>query len=91
MKKILMIGVLISALTLTSCNMNVGWGSYSFHKVHVQMYGNEPTHFKVKSWKSDTGGIELKLENYGTILLGDGTYMLYDTEDCPICGEVQYK
>lgn len=91
MKKILMAGVLVSALSLTGCNMNLGFGSYSFRKVHVQMYGSEPTHFKVKSWMADAGGIELKLENHGAVLLGDGTYMLYDTEDCPICGRVQYK
>ena len=84
--------LVIASLSLTGCNANVGFGSYSFHYVHVQMYGsNSPTHLKVKSWRGDEGGIELKTEEHGTILLGDGTYMMYDTEDCPICGHVSYK
>lgn len=58
------------------------------------MYNQEkPIHFKVESWRNDDGGIELKTKNYGTIILGDGTYMLYDCEggDCPICGHVTLK
>ena len=89
MKKLLL---LIASLSLTGCNYNVGFGSYSFHYVHIQMYNTEqPTHLKIKSWKDDDGGIEIKTENYGTILLGDGTYMMYDNDECPICGHVSCK
>lgn len=85
MKKILTALALVT-LGLTACNNNIGFGSYSFHCVHIQMYGqDEPTHLYVHSWKDDDGGIELKT-NYGTIILGDGTYMLYDNDVCPICG-----
>lgn len=52
---------------------------------------NESVHFKVNSWRDDEGGIELRTEKHGTILLGDGTYMMYDTQECPICGYVEYK
>jgi len=80
---------------LSACNADVGWGSYSFHYVHVQMYGMEkPVHLHVNTWKSDDGGIELKVKfnnKETTMLLGDGTYMMYDTEECPICGKVTYK
>lgn len=93
MKKIF--GILLATLSicLTACgNHDLGWGSYNFHYVHVQMYSmSEPVHFRVDKWKGDEGGIELVTENHGTILLGDGTYMMYDVEDCPICGHVEYK
>ena len=92
MKKLLGIISVVLLLVLCSCgNVNIGWGSYSFHYVHVQMYGENCVHFKVSSWKNDDGGIELSTVDHGTILLGDGTYMMYDTEKCPICGSVNYK
>jgi len=91
MKKSLFILAAVAPLCLAGCNMNVGLGSYSFHYVHAQMYGGEPVHMKIASWKDDDGGIELRTEKHGTILLGDGTYALYDQEDCPLCGEVEYR
>ena len=55
------------------------------------MYGGECVHLKVNSWKNDDGGIELETESFGSILLGDGTYMMYDSRECPICGKVDVK
>ena len=84
-----------ASLSLSGCNHDLGVGSYSFRYVHVQMYGMEdPVHLNVKSWKGDQGGIELKVTFGGketSVLLGDGTYMMYDTEECPICGSVRYR
>ena len=91
MKKLLIALLAISSLALTGCNNDIGFGSYSFHKVHVQMYGGPTTHFEVDNWKDDEGGVEIKTKKHGTIILGDGTYMLYDTDNCPICGSVTYK
>ena len=93
MKKLLFVFLSIMALVLTGCNEQVvGWGSLSFHYVHIQMLGQpNPIHLKITSWRNDDGGIELKTENYGTILVGDGTYIAYDVEECPICGHVEYK
>ena len=92
MKKILLVLLAVTSMSLTGCNKQIGWGSYSFHKVHVQMYGmSEAVHFEITSWQDDDGGIELKTASHGTILLGDGTYMMYDEDDCPICGHVEYK
>ena len=92
MKKMMFALLCVASLGLTGCNKQIGWGSYSFHKVHVQMYGmDKAVHFEIESWQDDDGGIELKTKNHGTILLGDGTYMMYDEDNCPICGEVEYK
>ena len=93
MKKLLLALLSACTLVLSSCgNWDASFGQFSFHYVHIQMYNmNEPIHMRVSGWKGDEGGVELHTEKHGTILLGDGTYMMYDTEDCPICGDVQYK
>lgn len=93
MKKLCALLLSIACLALTGCNEQViGWGSLSFHYVHIQMMGQEqPVHLEIESWRGDEGGIELKTKNFGTILVGDGTYMAYDVEECPICGNVTYK
>jgi len=93
MKKTIALLMAVAALSLSGCNEQVvGWGSLSFHHVHIQMLGqSEPVHLLVTSWRNDEGGIELKTKNFGTILVGDGTYLAYDVEECPICGTVSYK
>lgn len=80
----------LSIFTLSSClNYNIGPGSYSFKYVHIQMPGmTKPVHLEITSWKDDEGGIELKIKDYGTIILGDGTYMLYTSDTCPICEQL---
>ena len=96
MKKLFTALLATLSLCLAGCgNHEFGLGSYNFHYVHVQMYGmTDPIHLHVKSWKGDEGGIELKVtfdRQETSILLGDGTYMMYDTETCPVCGRVEYK
>lgn len=80
----------LSMFTLSSCiNYDIGLGSYSFKHVHIQMYGmDKPVHLEITSWRDDTGGIELKIKDHGTIILGDGTYMLYTSDTCPICEQL---
>lgn len=90
MKNIKLLGVLLvsclATLGTTSCNATVGYGSFTFTKAHIQMPGmSVPTHLDVVSWKDDEGGVELKTKNFGTIIIGDGTYCLYDGDKCPIC------
>lgn len=91
-KKTKPLALLTAALCLTGCNADLSWGSYSFHYAHIQMYSMaEPVHLRISRWKDDTGGVELHTEDHGSILVGDGTYVLYDQVKCPLCGEVQYK
>lgn len=91
-KKLGLLLTLIATLGLTGCNKDLSLGSYTFRYVHIQMYSmDKPVHLLVDSWKNDGGGIELHTHNYGTILLGDGTYMMYDQVNCPICGNVEVR
>ena len=93
MKK-LSLAILLAA-TLTGCNADISLGSYSYHYAHIQMYGMEtPIHLQVVTWKSDAGGVELRVkfnDKETTMLAGDGTYLLYDTAECPTCGHVEYR
>ena len=91
MKKIVIACLSILSLALISCNQQPGFGALSFHRIHIQIPGSTPVHLKVESWRNDDGGIEVKTENYGSILIGDGSYLCYDVDECPICGEVEYK
>lgn len=89
MKKLLLGLLAIGSLALTGCNNNITLGNYSFHYVHVQFPGQEAHHYYVDKWKSDEGGIELYIKDtngeMNTIILGDGTFMLYSHNHCPIC------
>lgn len=91
MKRLLFVLSLIS-LSLTGCNAKVGLGTLNFRYIHIQMHEGEPIyHLKISKWKSDEGGIEVDIDNYGTALFGDGTYTLYTNAQCPLCGDVTYK
>lgn len=84
---------LLTLLALSLCGCNAGLiGRLSFHHIHVQMYGmSEPIHYAINKWVSDEGNIEVRTINYGTMLVGDGFYVLYENDICPICGQVEYK
>jgi hypothetical protein len=94
MKKLLtaLLMVLPICLLLTGCgNADLTLGSFEFHQIHIQMYGGEPVHLEVEKWKDDDGGIEVLTKNHGALIIGDGTYILYNQEECPLCGHVEYK
>lgn len=71
---------------LTSCgNLNIGLGNYTFNAVHISTYIKN-VDIPIKSWKDDDTGIEVKTEDYGSIFLSEGTYILIsDMGKCPIC------
>lgn len=77
--------IIITILMLTSCNVNVGPGTYTFTDVHISD-GVNSGHAHIKSWKNDNVGIEVNTEEYGSLFLSEGTYILYNGK-CPICGE----
>lgn len=86
MKKIIvMIMVLVMlAITLTGCgNMSVGFGNFTFDKIHVDTH-NYSGCFTVEKWYNNESGIEVKTKEAGSMYLAEGMYMLIEDE-CPFC------
>ena len=77
--------VVIMVVTLCGCgNMSMGYGNYTFRKVHV-----DTPHYsgciEVETWYENSTGIEVKTRDYENIFLSEGTYTLIES-DCPFCG-----
>ena len=87
MKKIIffMLIVIISFTILCSCNRSM-FGTYNFTHVHICDNAGHTADYAIKSWteQSETPGVEVKIEGYGSMWLSEGTYILY-TDKCPIC------
>ena len=85
MKKIAIFLILvILAMTLCSCgNQSIGFGNYTFKKVHI-----DTPHFSgcytIVNWHDNERGIEVKTEEVGSLFLSEGTYILVE-DKCPIC------
>lgn len=75
------------ALPLMGCNMDVGFGSYSFHAVHIYGFDQKGCDVEIKSWRDVDGpGIEVDTEKYGPMFLSEGTYILLrDISNCLVC------
>lgn len=87
MKKIVIL-LLISAMliiALCSCNKQM-FGTYNFTHVHICDNAGHTADYKIESWteQSETPGIEVKIQGYGSMWLSEGTYILY-TDKCPLC------
>jgi uncharacterized lipoprotein NlpE involved in copper resistance len=87
MKKVIVcLLVLVMLLVMAGCgNKNVGYGNYSFKKVHVDTRGFSGC-LTVKSWRNDEVGIEVNTEEASAIFLSEGTYILLEgSKACPFC------
>ena len=87
MKKALTIIVILLAVTLfASCgNMKIGFGNFKFCKVHIIRHNGTDICIRIINWYDVSTGIEVITEEYGTLFLSEGTYILCEDE-CPICG-----
>lgn len=85
MKKLCLLFVsIVLILALVSCgNQSLGFGNYSYTKIHIDTY-----HFSgcytVEKWYESDSGIEVKTKEVGSIFASEGTYILVE-EKCPIC------
>lgn len=81
--------VFVVTVVLTSCgNMSIGFGNYSFKRVHVDTHGYSGC-FEVDKWyDNEAGGIEVKTKDHGAMYLSEGSYILIE-EQCPICDKVE--
>lgn len=89
--------VLASCIVLSSCDNFIDDSTCS--NIHIQMGGMaEAIHLKPKQVEflplnsdfDNTDRIRIITNEEIIIILGD-SYMLYNSEECPICGEVEYK
>ena len=90
MKKIISIILIITVLFLvcsltTSCNQGLGFGNYTFTKVHICV-GDVNKCVEIEKWYDNEIGIEVKTKNYGALYLSEGTYFLVE-DKCPICNK----
>ena len=70
--------------TLIGCgNMSIGFGNFTFDKVHVDTYHNNCC-FTIEKWYDNKTGIEVKTKEAGSMYLSEGQYMLIEG-DCPFC------
>lgn len=82
MKKFV-ITAISAMLILTSCNMSMGVGNYSFKKIHVD--GNHISQcFTVEKWYDASTGIEVKTKEAGNMYISEGMYVLIE-DTCPFC------
>lgn len=88
MKKIIamIMAVILIAVMFAGCgNMSMGFGNFTFRKIHVDTYHYSGC-FTVEKWFDSTSGIEVKTREAGSMYLAEGMYMLIEDE-CPFCGE----
>lgn len=83
MKKKFILILLLAAL-LTGCsNKSLGFGNFSFKKIHIDMPHTSKC-FTVEKWHDNETGIEVKTKEAGSMYFSEGTYVLIE-EDCPFC------
>lgn len=88
MKKIItmIMVVVMSVVMFAGCgNMSIGFGNFTFEKIHVDTH-NYNGCFTVEKWHENDSGIEVKTKEAGSMFLAEGMYILIEDE-CPFCGE----
>ena len=93
MKKIIAIVVLAAMciVMLTGCNMSIGFGNFSFKKVHVDTYHYSGC-FTINKWHDSSSGIEVDTYEAGSMFLSEGTYMMLEGDkDCPFCADEDWS
>lgn len=85
------IGVIMAVAmvaTMTGCgNMSLGFGNFTYEKIHVDTYHYSGC-FTVEKWYDNSEGIEVLTEEAGSMYFAEGMYMLIE-EDCPFCDDVE--
>lgn len=88
MKKFIALSLVLIMIVCGLCacgNMSMGFGTYDFTHIHYSD-ALEGHCADVIQWYDDSNGIEVLTEEYGSIFLSEGTYILFDVaEHCPFC------
>lgn len=76
--------LVVMSVTAGCGNMSWDAGNFTFTKVHIFTRDGNDRCLTVETWHDGDTGIEVKTEEYGSLFLSEGTYMLCEDE-CPIC------
>ena len=90
MKKIIVMIMVVAmvAVMLTGCgNMSLGFGNFTYEKVHVDTYHYSGC-FTVEKWYESGTGIEVLTDEIGSMYLSEGTYVMMEGDkECPFCAD----
>lgn len=82
----LVLAIVCICAVLVGCgNMSMGFGNFTFQKIHVDTH-NYSGCFTVEKWYDNSSGIEVKTKEAGSMYLAEGMYILIEDE-CPFCGK----
>ena len=85
MKKVLAIVLAVIIMMLCcGCNMGMGFGNFTFEKVHICDFSGHYMDATIEKWYDSESGIEVQTKEYGSMFLSEGTYVLY-SDKCPLC------
>ena len=87
MKKLFSFLLILTVLVMMLCSCNKKlFGTYNFTHVHICDSAGHTADYAIQSWteQSETPGVEVKINGYGSMWLSEGTYILY-TDKCPLC------
>lgn len=88
MKKIIvmiMVVVMLAVMFAGCGNMSMGFGNFTFEKIHVDTH-NYSGCFTIENWHDSSTGIEVKTREVGSMYLSEGTYVMIEGNvDCPFC------
>ena len=85
----------ISVLTLASCSgesdAHVYINSHQWKHAHINVGDGTIKHYDLKKVRETTyGAVYFTLSDGNEIKLNTN-YVMYDTDDCPLCGKVTHK
>lgn len=75
---------LMFCMILSGCNESLGFGNYSWKHIHFSdaVGGHCAT---ITKWYDCSTGIEVHTEEYGAMFLSEGSYIMFETSNCPYC------
>lgn len=75
--------VTMSAMLAGFGNHSIGFGNFTYTKVHIDTHHYSGC-LTVEKWYESGAGIEVETKEAGSIFLSEGTYILLEA-DCPLC------
>lgn len=82
--------VVIMIMCFTACgNESWGMGNYEWHHIHFtdMVEGHCAT---ISKWHDNETGIEVETVENGSMFLGEGSYIMFDSaSNCPYCENKQ--